>query len=100
MIKKKDKLLELFKGNIFEVTDTTFWVDVEDSDGRRSHMEINIDKIPEKYQERIFEGNYFTFIITEQRHKMNLGRIRYWTQEMLDEAERKAEEIFRGTIWE
>lgn len=99
-MKKNDKLLELFKGYIFEVTDTSFWVDVEDRVGQRSHMEISIDKIPEKYRERIFEGNYFTFIITEQRHKMNLGRIRYWTQEMLDEAERKAEELFRGTIWE
>lgn len=99
-MKKKDKLLELFKGHIFEVTDTTFWVDVEDRDGQRSHMEIFIDKIPEKYQERIFEGNYFTFIITEQRHKMNVGRIRYWTQEMLDEAEKKAEEINKILLWE
>ncbi len=99
-MKKKDKLLELFKGHVFEVTDTTFWVDVEDRAGQRSHMEISTDKIPERYQERIFEGNYFTFIITERCYKMNLGRIRYWTQEMLDEAERKAEEIFKGTIWE
>lgn len=99
-MKKKDKLLELFKGHVFEVTDTTFWVDVEDRAGQRSHMEIYKDKIPEKYQERIFEGNYFTFIITEQRNKLNLGRIRYWTQEMLDEVEIKAKEIFSGTIWE
>ena len=99
MKNKKDKLLELFKGKVIEVTDTTFWVDVDDRAGLRSYMEINKDKIPEKYQERIFEGNYFNFIITEHRHKLNLGRIRYWTQEMLDEAEKKAKEIHKLLLW-
>ena len=48
-MKKKDKLLEVFKGHIFEVTNSSFWVDVEDRAGQRSHMEIFSDKIPEKY---------------------------------------------------
>lgn len=99
-MKKKDKLLEVFTGTVFEVTDMTFWVDVEDRSGQRSHMEIEKGKIPEKYQERIFEGNYFTFIITEQRHKMNVRRIKYWTQEEIDEAKRLAEEWSKTLQWE
>lgn len=78
----KDKLLELFKGHVIDLEHDSFWVDVEDTSGNRSHINIWNNSIPYEHRDRIFIGNYFNFIITKKRHKMNLGRIRYWTTDL------------------
>lgn len=98
----KDKLVDVFKGHIVEINEDTFDVDCEDREGSRHFIEFFTNVIEEKYEERLKVGNWITFIVTEQTCKLNLARLRYWTQEEIDEAKKKAEELAElfEDLWE
>lgn len=89
-----------FEGRVTEVFEDSFGADLfEVGTNNREWAVIIIDKIPENQRAYIAEGAVFDWKISEDSFTFVFKEPIFWTQEMLDEAKQKAEEICKKLGW-